>query len=178
MKSILRSAPFPFPIKRIKGGVSSTNPSWIKVLLILCCLINFVAADTFGDFTDTDNGANITITDYPTTAVGVVEIPATIIDDDGLSDGAEVNTHETLPKVADTDGDGFLDLYEVLAGKSPFDILDKPALVADARTAIEFTFPSALGKSYRIESPLDLLNWTFEEDGIAGSGVKFSLNSF
>jgi uncharacterized repeat protein (TIGR02543 family) len=91
-------------------------------------------------------------------------------DNDGLSDGAEVNTYGTLPKVGDTDGDGFLDGYEVLTGKSPLDILDKPALVAEARTAIEFTFPSALGKIYRIEDSFDLSTWGTVESGIAGNG--------
>ncbi|MES2922111.1 MAG: hypothetical protein V4819_11220, partial [Verrucomicrobiota bacterium] len=91
-------------------------------------------------------------------------------DNDGLSDGAEVNIHGTLPKVGDTDGDGFLDGYEVLTGKSPLNILDKPALVAEARTAIEFTFPSALGKTYRIEDSFDLSIWTTVESGIAGNG--------
>lgn len=33
-------------------------------------------ADQFGNFTYTDNGTSIAITDYPTTEVGVVEIPA------------------------------------------------------------------------------------------------------
>lgn len=92
-------------------------------------------------------------------------------DSDGLSDGAEVNTHGTLPKVGDTDSDGFLDGYEVLTGKSPLNNLDKPALVAEARTAIEFTFPSAIGKSYRIEDSLDLKSWTTVESGIAGNGA-------
>jgi uncharacterized repeat protein (TIGR02543 family) len=91
-------------------------------------------------------------------------------DSDGLSDGAEVNTYGTLPKMADTDGDGFLDGYEVLTGKSPLDILDKPALVAEARTAIEFTFSSALGKIYRIEDSLDLSTWGIVESGITGNG--------
>lgn len=91
-------------------------------------------------------------------------------DDDGLSDGEEVNTHGTLPMVADTDRDGFLDGYEVQTGKSPTDILDKPALVAEVRTAIEFTFTSAIGTTYRIESSLDLETWNIEEDGIAGNG--------
>jgi uncharacterized repeat protein (TIGR02543 family) len=91
-------------------------------------------------------------------------------DSDGLSDGAEVNTHGTLPKVADTDGDGFLDGYEVLTGKSPLNDQDKPALVAEARTAIEFTFPSALGKTYRIEDSFDLQTWDTVESGIAGNG--------
>jgi hypothetical protein len=95
-------------------------------------------------------------------------------DDDGLSDGAEVNIHGTLPKVADTDEDGFLDGYEVLTGKSPLDSLDKPALVAEVRTAIELAFPSAIGKTYRIESSSDLSVWTLVEDGITGNGEVIS----
>lgn len=91
-------------------------------------------------------------------------------DDDGLSDGAEVNTYGTLPKVRDTDTDGFLDGYEVLTGKSPLDSLDKPALVAEARTAIEFTFPAAIGKTYRIEDSTDLATWGTVESGIIGTG--------
>ena len=93
-------------------------------------------------------------------------------DSDGLRDGAEVNTYGTFPNVADTDGDGFLDGYEVLTGKSPLNILDKPALVAEVRTAIEFTFPSALGKTYRIEDSLDLTTWLTVESGIAGNGAQ------
>lgn len=91
-------------------------------------------------------------------------------DNDGLRDGEEFNTHHTNPLVADSDGDGFLDGYEVLTGKSPLDIADKPALVAEARTAIEFTFPAAIGKSYRIESSSDLQTWEIVESGIAGTG--------
>jgi hypothetical protein len=48
--------------------------------------------------------------------------------------------------------------------------LDKPALVAEARTAIEFTFPAALGKTYRIEGSTDLAAWVTVESGIAGTG--------
>ena len=91
-------------------------------------------------------------------------------DADGLNDGAEVNTYGTLPKVADSDGDGFLDGYEVLTGKLPLDPLDKPALVAVARTAIEFVFPAAIGKIYRIEASIDLVTWGAVESGIVGTG--------
>jgi uncharacterized repeat protein (TIGR02543 family) len=91
-------------------------------------------------------------------------------DSDGLSDGAEVNTYSTLPKVGDTDGDGFVDGYEVLTGHLPLIAADKPALVAEARTAVEFTFPSALGKTYRIEDSLDMTDWSLVESGIAGNG--------
>lgn len=91
-------------------------------------------------------------------------------DGDGLSDGEEAYRYLTKPLVPDTDGDGFLDGYEVQTGKSPVDPLDKPALVAEARTAIEFTFPSAIGKTYRIEDSPDMTGWTAVENGIAGTG--------
>ncbi|MGK0189553.1 MAG: hypothetical protein ACI9R3_005370 [Verrucomicrobiales bacterium] len=92
-------------------------------------------------------------------------------DNDGLSDFQEVVTYGTNPLVADTDLDGFLDGYEVSTGKSPLDIADHPALVAEARTAIEFTFPSAVGKTYRIEASTDLETWEIVESGIAGNGT-------
>ena len=90
-------------------------------------------------------------------------------DEDGLSDGQEI-ARGALPLDPDTDKDGFLDGYEVQTGKSPTDPLDKPALVAEARTAIEFSFPSALGKTYRIEDSPDMESWSIVEDGIAGNG--------
>jgi uncharacterized delta-60 repeat protein len=91
-------------------------------------------------------------------------------DGDGLSDGEEAYRYLTNPLLPDTDGDGFLDGYEVQTGKSPTDPLDKPALVAEARTAIEFTFPSAIGKSYRIEDSPNMATWGLVEDGISGNG--------
>jgi uncharacterized delta-60 repeat protein len=91
-------------------------------------------------------------------------------DGDGLSDGEEAYQYLTQPLVSDSDSDGFVDGYEVLTGKSPTDPLDKPALIAEARTAIEFTFPSALGKTYRIEDSLDMTGWSPVETGIAGNG--------
>ncbi|MCX6879378.1 MAG: hypothetical protein NTW21_37090 [Verrucomicrobia bacterium] len=91
-------------------------------------------------------------------------------DGDGLTDGREAYEHGSNPNLPDTDGDGFLDGYEVQTGKSPTDPLDKPALVAEARTAIEFTFPSAIGKTYRIEGSPDMAAWTVVEDGITGNG--------
>jgi hypothetical protein len=91
-------------------------------------------------------------------------------DADGLSDGDELYLYHTSPHLDDTDGDGFLDGYEVQTGKSPTDPEDKPALVAEARTAIEFTFPSAIGKTYRIEDSPDMETWDAVESGIAGNG--------
>jgi hypothetical protein len=91
-------------------------------------------------------------------------------DGDGLTNYEEIVNRGTNPTMPDTDGDGFLDGYEVLTGKSPTDPGDKPALVAEARTAIEFTFPAALGKTYRIEASTDLAVWQTVESGIAGTG--------
>ncbi len=91
-------------------------------------------------------------------------------DGDGLSDGEEIFQFFTNPLNPDTDGDGFLDGYEVQTGKSPTDPLDKPALVAEVRTAIEFSFPSALGKTYRIEDSPDMTAWSPVEGGISGNG--------
>ncbi len=91
-------------------------------------------------------------------------------DGDGIGDYAEVFTYSTNPNLGDSDDDGFLDGYEILTGKSPLNKLDKPALVAEARTAIEFTFPSAIGKTYRIEGSPDLSVWSPIESDIPGNG--------
>jgi hypothetical protein len=51
-------------------------------------------------------------------------------DSDGLNDGAEVNTHGTNPLVADTDGDGYADGLEVQLGSSPISASSVPANLA------------------------------------------------
>jgi hypothetical protein len=50
----------------------------VWLLVILACMFNGLSAATFGLFTYTDNGTFITITDYPTSATGAVEIPTMI----------------------------------------------------------------------------------------------------
>ena len=47
-------------------------------MAILVCLAGTLPAAQSGDFRYTDDGAGITIVDYPTTAVGALNIPATI----------------------------------------------------------------------------------------------------
>ncbi len=51
-------------------------------------------------------------------------------DNDGLKDGAEVNTYGTDPKDADTDNGGVKDGAEVTAGTDPLDGSDDAALLA------------------------------------------------
>lgn len=48
------------------------------LLLFFCFMVEPLAASTFGLFTYTDDGTSITITDYPDSAVGEVDIPAKI----------------------------------------------------------------------------------------------------
>lgn len=50
----------------------------LRLLAVLGLMLSSLSADTFGNFTYTDNGSFITITDYPTSATGAVEIPAVI----------------------------------------------------------------------------------------------------
>ncbi|MCX6868411.1 MAG: leucine-rich repeat domain-containing protein [Verrucomicrobia bacterium] len=56
---------------------------WLEPLAILCCMVNALSADTYGLFTYTVNGGEVTITDYPTDAEGAVVIPAKIPPDTG-----------------------------------------------------------------------------------------------
>ncbi|MFP6596476.1 MAG: hypothetical protein VCC01_03385, partial [Candidatus Hydrogenedentota bacterium] len=60
--------------------------------------------DTLFDGDETDNGTDPTDSDS---------------DNDGLTDGEEVNTHGTNPNNADSDGDGIGDLEEIVAGTDP-----------------------------------------------------------
>ena len=175
------------PHGAVTGGGSCPFDS--TVMLTACPDDGYVFAGWSGDATGNNNPLSVLVNaDKTITATFVPDADNDGISDndeltvyhtnpnladsdaDGLSDYAEIFTHHTNPTVPDTDSDGFLDGYEVLTGKSPTDPLDMPALVAEARTAIEFTFPSALGKTYRIEGSLDLDTWTPVESGIAGNG--------
>ena len=59
-----------FQARRLRRGCG-----W---LLLFGSLIGLASAQVFNDFTYELNGETVTITDYPTTAIGVVEIPAEI----------------------------------------------------------------------------------------------------
>ncbi len=55
------------------------NCPYLTLMAILCCMASRLAAGQFGDFTYTDDGTAITITDYPKTGTGTVDIPETIV---------------------------------------------------------------------------------------------------
>jgi hypothetical protein len=141
---------------------ASMNPNlpWGSGSFHMYAMTNEVVQDTDGDG----------LSDYEEINVYHTDPSKADTDGDGLRDDEEINVNHTDPNKADTDGDGFLDNYEILSGKSPLDAADKPALLAEARTAIEFSFPSALGKSYQIQASTDLNTWTVVEDSVAGTG--------
>ena len=71
----------------LRDGLGSliTKKGWFgawSLLALVCYLaapLSAATTGTFGDFTYSDDGTSITITGYPTDAVGPVEIPSTII---------------------------------------------------------------------------------------------------
>jgi len=76
-------------------------------------------------------------------------------------------------EVSDTDGDGMLAWQEYQANTDPRDPNSKffirsvaPGL--DGRN--EITFPTALNRTYRVDSSIDLITWQTVQDGIAGNG--------
>ncbi len=66
------------PAAHARTGMQS---HWLKFILVFFCMLNALPAEEYGLFTYIDDGTSITITDYPTTAVGEVVIPARIPDD-------------------------------------------------------------------------------------------------
>jgi uncharacterized repeat protein (TIGR02543 family) len=91
-------------------------------------------------------------------------------DRDELSNYEELVVYQTDPNVADTDGDGFSDGFEVHSGFSPKSATSSPELQSAIRTAVEFEFSAASGVSYRIEESPDGISWTTIEPVIDGQG--------
>ena len=91
-------------------------------------------------------------------------------DHDGLTNYQELNVYHTDPNVADTDGDGFSDGYEVSVGTDPASATGTPETQIAIYTAVEVRFGAGLGKTYRVEASTDLQTWTPVEEHIAGTG--------
>ena len=73
-------------------------------------------------------------------------------DGDGLSDAYELNTSHTNPLVTDTDGDGVNDGDEVAAGTNPLDGSSRFAVKSSVKSGNNFTitWSSVASKHYRI----------------------------
>ncbi|MCX6873832.1 MAG: hypothetical protein NTW21_08490 [Verrucomicrobia bacterium] len=122
-----------------------------------------------GDATGTANPLTITM-DSDKTIIAVFTQDSRDPDGDGLTNYEELVTYQTDPNIADTDGDGFSDGYEVHHGTLPNDPASRPDATLQIFTAVEVRLDSALGQSYRIESSTDLQTWTAVEEHIAGTG--------
>jgi len=83
----------------------------------------------------------------------------------------------------DTDGDGFSNLQEALAGTDPFDAQSYPHIPTTSYTPTNFsvTLPAALGKQYTLQSiqPLsgNWTNWTTETTIVARTGSNITLSA-
>ncbi|MCF7734107.1 MAG: leucine-rich repeat domain-containing protein [Akkermansiaceae bacterium] len=117
-------------------------------------MTHILTADQFGDFTYIDTGTTITITGYPTNAVGAVEIPATIvgkpvtsIDNDAFAACLEL-TSVTIPSgVTRIDWEAFADCYGL---ESMYFLGDVPAEVGsnlfnDTNSLTVYCFDEATG---------------------------------
>jgi hypothetical protein len=91
-------------------------------------------------------------------------------DGDGLTKYQEVIVHGTDPDDADSDDDGFSDGFEVETGYSPLSSASSPDAVSGIETAVKYWFNAASGVSYRIEYSTDLNDWFILEDDILGAG--------
>jgi hypothetical protein len=95
MNAIPASSSFVSPAFRIEGLRlrirHATNV--VRLLPVLGCLLGAASAEQFGDFTyivnDPGGVETVTITDYPSTATGAVEVPATIEEIPVTSIGSE-----------------------------------------------------------------------------------------
>lgn len=91
-------------------------------------------------------------------------------DEDGLSDGQEVNTYGSNPNIKDSDSDGFEDGFEAFTGFNPTSSSSTPEALSSMLLAVEFRFNAANGISYRVESSTDLSTWSTVESSINGTG--------
>ena len=122
-----------------------------------------------GDASGTANPLSVLLDTNKT--INAIFVPDTRDPDhDGLTNYQEIDIYHTDPNVADTDGDGFSDGYEVSVGTDPASATSTPDTQMVIYTAVEVRFGAGLGKTYRVEASTDLETWTPIETGIAGTG--------
>ncbi len=111
-------------------------------------------------------------------------VPAQMIDlnSNGISDVWEqIYGASGLDPNADTDGDGFSNLQEALAGTNPFDSNSYPHITVFglSQTNFNVTIPAALGKVYQLQSVTNLGsgNWLLETAVVVRAGSALPLLS-
>jgi hypothetical protein len=103
-------------------------------------------------------------------------------DSDGVPDLYETSTGifgspnntGTNPTNPDSDGDGFLDGFEIAVGRNPTSAASTPeglaSVVLNIHGELEYRFNAARDVPYRIEASTDLLSWPTIETPILGPG--------
>jgi hypothetical protein len=173
-----------------KGGVLATPSGGILEILKSGSNITFTKREEASlklKWRGLASGNGVTIMISETGVMGVTDLDFSVndgdLDNDGILDiyeditGVYVSPEKTgtSPTVADTDGDGFLDGFEIKSGSNPNLATSIPApQTATMKPAVEFVFSSAIGSFYRVEASTDLLNWSIIEQGICGNGGSTS----
>jgi hypothetical protein len=173
-----------------KGGVLATPSGGILEILKSGDNITFTKREEASlrlNWRGLASGNGVTIMISETGVMGVTDLDFSVTDED-LDNDDILDIHEdntgvyvspektgTSPTVADMDGDGFLDGFEIKSGSNPNLATSIPApQTGTIKPAVEFIFSSAIGSLYRIEASTDLLNWSIIEQGISGNGGSTS----
>lgn len=151
----------------ITGG-GAFNPNDIATLTAAPAL-GYLFTNWSGDITSNENPLTVTLDSSKTIRANFTRNPSDL-DEDGLTYYDEVVVHGTNPDVADSDGDGFKDGFEVSTGFSPNLASSSPDSTSTISSAVGFRFNAGLGMSYRIEDSSDLQNWSTLETPIIGDG--------
>lgn len=129
----------------------------------------YVFVNWSGDATGSDNPLSVLMNSNKSITAVFGEDPADP-DLDGLTNYQESVVYGTNPEIPDTDADGFADGFEVTTGYSPTSNTSSPESKIAIHTAVEVEFGASLGRTYRIESSTDLVQWLPVESGIVGTG--------
>lgn len=133
-------------------------------------------ADGMASFLVTITGTDVTLSDFKPVDT----------DGDGLPDywmkehfGKTTSSAEdkSLPAL-DADGDGVLNADEYLTGTKPKDNTSvlRADIAHDASGGVLVTFVSVAGRTYKIQSSIDLKSWGDVQTGIAGDGETKTFN--
>ncbi|MCX8497658.1 MAG: hypothetical protein ORN51_15870 [Akkermansiaceae bacterium] len=151
----------------VTGG-GAFNPNDIATLTAAPAL-GYLFTCWSGDITSNENPLTVTLDSSKAIRANFTRNPSDL-DEDGLTYYDEVVVHGTNPDIADSDGDGFKDGFEVSTGFSPNLASSSPDSASTISSAVGFRFNAGLGMSYRIEDSSDLQNWSTLETPIIGEG--------
>jgi hypothetical protein len=82
-----------------------------------------------------------------------------------------------LVATLDSDGDGFTNSQELAFGTDPNSAASRPVLTAvrNPNGSLQLTWPTAVGKTYRLETSTDLTVWTTQQSGLTTNTLSIPL---